>query len=179
MSFTPADFRKALGLFPTGVAIISARHPDGQLMGMTVSSFNSVSLDPPLVLFSVARTAASYAAWEACPTYGVNVLARSQDDLSTRFAKSQSDKWALVRPIDGPKGVPLIPGALASFECERFAVYDGGDHAIFVGKVTSLQAVSAPTAEPLVFYGGRYCGIRHAPSDQPGGEGMFLMLHGW
>ena len=177
MTPSPADFRKALGLFPTGVAIVSARHPDGQLLGMTVSSFNSVSLSPPLVLFSVARTAASYAAWEACPTYGVNVLARSQDDLSTRFAKSQADKWALVRPIDGPNGVPLIPGALASFECERYAVHDGGDHAIFVGRVLSMKAVAAPTAEPLVFYGGRYCGIRHAPTHHPVGDGM--MLHGW
>lgn len=177
MTFSPADFRKALGLFPTGVAIVSARHPDGQLLGMTVSSFNSVSLDPPLVLFSVAKTASSFASWESCPTYGINVLARSQDDLSTRFAKSQSDKWALVQPIDGPNGVPLIPGALASFECERYAVYEGGDHAIFVGRVMSIKAVPPPTAEPLVFYGGRYAGVRHAPADHPVGDST--MLHGW
>ena len=177
MTFNPVDFRKALSLFPTGVAIISARHPDGQLLGMTVSSFNSVSLDPPLVLFSVARTAASFAAWEACTQYGVNVLARSQDDLSTRFSKSQGDKWALVRPIDGDNGVPLIPGALANFECARYAVHDGGDHAIFVGRVISMKAVAAPTAEPLVFYGGRYCGIRHNAEVPGGADGM--QLHGW
>jgi flavin reductase (DIM6/NTAB) family NADH-FMN oxidoreductase RutF len=177
MTFSPGDFRKALGVFPTGVAIISARRPDGQLLGMTVSSFNSVSLDPPLVLFSVARTAASFAAWEACTHYGINVLARSQDDLSTRFAKSQGDKWALVRPIDGENGVPLIPGALANFECARHGVHDGGDHAIFIGRVLSFKAVHAPTAEPLVFYGGRYCGVRHTPHDPASGDGM--MLHGW
>ncbi len=177
MTFSPADFRKALGLFPTGVAIVSGRTPDGQLLGMTVSSFNSVSLDPPLVLFSVARSAASYAAWEAIPRYGISVLARSQDDLSTRFSKSQADKWALVRPIDGQHGVPLIPGALVGFECERYAVHDGGDHAIFVGKVLSLNAVSTPAAEPLVFYAGRYAGIRRTEYVEAEMDGM--LLHGW
>lgn len=177
MTFSPADFRKALGLFPTGVAIVTAQHPDGQLLGMTVSSFNSVSLDPPLVLFSVARTAASYAAWEQVPRFGVSILARSQDDLSTRFAKSQGEKWALVRPIDGENGVPLIPGALATFECERYAVHDGGDHAIFVGRVLSINAVAAATAEPLVFYGGRYTGLDRAQVDMSHIDGM--LLHGW
>ena len=177
MSFSTGDFRKALGLFPTGVAIVSGRHPDGQLLGMTVSSFNSVSLDPPLVLFSLARNAASFQAWSTLPQFGVSLLARSQDDLSTRFAKSQADKWALIRPIDGVNGVPLIPGALANFECERYAVHDGGDHAIFVGKVLSMRAVAAPTAEPLVFYGGRYCNIQHASNGPPEFDGM--MLHGW
>jgi flavin reductase (DIM6/NTAB) family NADH-FMN oxidoreductase RutF len=177
MTFSPADFRKALGLFPTGVAIVSGRGPDGQLLGMTVSSFNSVSLDPPLVLFSVARSAASFAAWEAVPRFGISILARSQDDLSTRFAKSQGEKWALVRPIDGEHGVPLIPGALAAFECERYAVHDGGDHAIFVGRVLSVRAVSAATAEPLVFYGGRYAGVDKAQVDTSHIDGM--LLHGW
>lgn len=177
MPFSPADFRKALGLFPTGVAIVSGRAADGQLLGMTVSSFNSVSLDPPLVLFSVARSAASFAAWESIATYGVSILARSQDDLSSRFAKSQADKWALVRPIDGEHGVPLIPGALAAFECERYAVHDGGDHAIFVGRVLSVRAVAAQTAEPLVFFGGRYCNIQRASTELAEIDGM--LLHGW
>jgi flavin reductase (DIM6/NTAB) family NADH-FMN oxidoreductase RutF len=177
MTFSPADFRKALGLFPTGVAIVSAQHADGQLLGMTVSSFNSVSLDPPLVLFSVARSAASFAAWEAVPRFGISILARSQDDLSTRFAKSQGEKWALVRPIEGEQGVPLIPGALAAFECERYAIHDGGDHAIFVGRVLSVRAVPAATAEPLVFYGGRYAGVDKAQVDTSHIDGM--LLHGW
>ncbi len=177
MSFSPGDFRKALGLFPTGVAIVSGRAADGQLLGMTVSSFNSVSLDPPLVLFSVARSAASFAAWMEMQHYGVCVLARSQDDLSTRFAKSQADKWALVRPIYGPNDVPLIPGALVGFECERYAVHDGGDHAIFVGRVLSLNAVSTPAAEPLVFYAGRYAGIRRTEYVEAELDGM--LLHGW
>ena len=177
MSFTSGDFRKALGLFPTGVAIVSGRGADGQLLGMTVSSFNSVSLDPPLVLFSLARSAASYDAWNAMPKYGISVLARSQDDLSTRFSKSQADKWALVRPVYGKHDVPLIPGALVGFECERHAVHDGGDHAIFVGKVLSLNAVATPAAEPLVFYAGRYGGIRRTEYVEVEMDGM--LLHGW
>ena len=177
MTFNAADFRKALGLFPTGVAIVSGRAAGGQLLGMTVSSFNSVSLDPPLVLFSVARTAASFDAWQAMPKYGISVLARTQDDLSTRFARSQSDKWAMVHPAYGANDVPLIPGALVGFECERHAVYDGGDHAIFVGRVVGLVAVATPETEPLVFFGGRYCGVRR--SDAPLSEQDFMALHGW
>jgi 4-hydroxyphenylacetate 3-hydroxylase, reductase component len=177
MSFSSTDFRRALGLFPTGVAIVSGRGEDGQLLGMTVSSFNSVSLDPPLVLFSVARSAASFAAWVAMERYGISVLARSQDDLSTRFAKSQTDKWSLVHPAYGEHDVPLIPGALAGFECEKYAVHDGGDHAIFVGKVTGLHAVATAASEPLVFYGGRYAGIRRSETGPSEMDGM--MLHGW
>lgn len=177
MSFAPADFRRALGLFPTGVAIVSARHESGQLLGMTVSSFNSVSLDPPLVLFSVARSAASYDAWASVPQFGVSVLARSQDDLSTRFSKSQGDKWALVRPLFGEHNIPLMPGALAAFECERYAIYDGGDHAIFVGRVLSIRSTHAAHSEPLVFYGGRYCSIDRSPADPHNIDGM--LLHGW
>ena len=177
MSFTPADFRKALGLFPTGVAIVSARHGDGQLLGMTVSSFNSVSLEPPLVLFAVARKAASFDSWMSVEKFGVSVLARTQDDLSSRFARSQGEKWALVRPIFGEHDVPLMPGALAAFECARYAVYDGGDHEIFVGRVLSLRALPAATAEPLVFFGGRYCGIGRPNAELNEMDGM--LLHGW
>lgn len=177
MTFSSADFRKALGLFPTGVAIVSGRAAGGQLLGMTVSSFNSVSLDPPLVLFSVARSAAGFGAWEAMPKYGISVLARSQDDLSTRFSKSQADKWALVRPVYGTHDVPLIPGALVGFTCERYAVHDGGDHAIFVGKVLELNAVATPAAEPLVFYAGRYAGVRR--TENPGADIDGMLLHGW
>jgi flavin reductase (DIM6/NTAB) family NADH-FMN oxidoreductase RutF len=177
MSIHPGEFRKALGLFPTGVAIISGRHRDGQLLGMTVSSFNSVSLDPPLVVFSVARSAASFLVWQEMPKYGISVLARGQDDLSTRFSRTQSDKWALVHPVFGQHDVPLIPGALVGFECERYAVHDGGDHAIFVAKVLSIHAASTPDAEPLVFFAGRYCGIRR--TENPVSEVDGMLLHGW
>src|SRR5690242_20483475 len=131
MTFTSSEFRKALGAFPTGVAVVTTRAPDG-LLGMTVSSFNSVSLEPPLVLFSVARAVLSFAAWQVASAWGISVLGEVQDGLSTRFARAGGDKWVGFEPIIGVTGVPLIPGAVAHFECERYALYEGGDHAIFV-----------------------------------------------
>lgn len=177
MSFTTQDFRKALGLFPTGVAIVSARTGQGELLGMTVSSFNSVSLDPPLVLFSVAKSAQSYPAWNGVERFAVNVLARGQDELSSRFARSQADKWSQLRPVYGAHDIPLVPGALASFECERWAVYDGGDHAIVVGRVLDLAARPSPAATPLVFFAGRYCGVDREHG-RPA-EGDDSLWHGW
>jgi len=177
MNFTSGDFRKALGTFPTGVAIITARSSDGALHGMTVSSFNSVSLDPPLVLFSVARTVQSIAIWEQAKDWGVNILAESQDGLSTRFAKSGAGKWSGIEPISASTGVPLLPGALAHFECERYAVYDGGDHLIFVGKVLSLGRPSGSVGAPLVFFSGRY---HQLDRPRPGAsENDERLLHGW
>src|SRR5262245_49321858 len=137
MAFTSAEFRKILGLFPTGIAVVTVLGPDGALQGMTVSSFNSVSLDPPLVLFSLARSATSSAAWAVANAWGISVLSETQDGLSTRFAQSGPDKWVGYEPMIGSTGVPLIAGALVHFECERYALYDGGDHLIFVGRVVA------------------------------------------
>jgi flavin reductase (DIM6/NTAB) family NADH-FMN oxidoreductase RutF len=177
MSFTSGDFRKALGTFPTGVAIITARGTDGVLHGMTVSSFNSVSLDPPLVLFSVARTVQSFAIWEQAKEWGINVLAESQDALSTRFAKSGPGKWSGIDAISAATGVPLLPEALAHFECERYAVYDGGDHLIMVGKVVSLGRPSGSISAPLVFFSGRY---HQLDRPRPGAsENDERLLFGW
>src|ERR1043166_4850554 len=131
MSFTVDEFRRALSAFPTGVAIVTARSHEGPLLGMTVSSFNSVSLVPPLVLFSVGRSALSIASWLAVSAWAVSVLDESQDQISTRFAQSGTGKWSGFEPITGATGAPLIPGALAHFECERYAVHEGGDHLIF------------------------------------------------
>src|SRR5437870_2013092 len=156
MSLTPDEFRQALGVFPTGVAVVTARAPDGLLQGMTVSSFNSVSLEPPLVLFSVARTVLSFAAWQAASLWGISVLGETQDGVSTRFAQSGAGKWLGFEPIAGATGVPLIPGALAHFECERHAVHDGGDHLILVGLVLALGRPAGSISGPLVFFSGRY-----------------------
>jgi flavin reductase (DIM6/NTAB) family NADH-FMN oxidoreductase RutF len=177
MTFTPGEFRKALGVFPTGVAVVAARAPDGLLQGTTVSSFNSVSLDPPLVLFSLARTVLSFSAWQAANAWGISVLHETQDSLSTRFAQSGSGKWLGFEPIAGATGVPLIPGALAYFECERYAVHDGGDHLIFVGRVLALGRPSGSSSRPLVFFAGRYHQIdRPRQGASESDEGV---LHGW
>jgi flavin reductase (DIM6/NTAB) family NADH-FMN oxidoreductase RutF len=158
MVITGNDFREALGLFATGVAVVTAQGPAGGLQGMTVSSFNSVSLTPPLVLFSVARNVVSFPGWQAAKGWGISVLRECQAGLSARFARSGPDKWLGVEPVIGSTGLPLIPDALAHFECERYALYDGGDHVIFVGRVLAL-ALNRPggsPARPLIFFSGRY-----------------------
>jgi len=177
MTFTSDQFRKALGVFPTGVAVVAARAPDGLLQGTTVSSFNSVSLDPPLVLFSLARTVLSLSAWQAANAWGISVLHETQDGLSTRFAQSGGGKWLGFEPIPGATGVPLIPGALAYFECERYALHDGGDHLIFVGRVLALGRPSGSSSRPLIFFAGRYHQIdRPRQGASESDEGI---LHGW
>ncbi len=177
MSFTSGEFRNALGIFPTGVAVVTARAPDGPLLGNTVSSFNSVSLVPPLVLFSLARTVLSFSAWQAAHAWGISVLDETQDGLSTRFAQSSGGKWAGFEPISSVTGVPLIPGALAYFECERYALHDGGDHLIFVGHVLALGRGAGSAARPLVFFSGRYHQISRPR--EGASESDERLLHGW
>ena len=148
-------FRQSLGEFATGVAVITAQGSGEELIGMTMSSFNSVSIDPPLVLFSVDRRANSLPAMLEAKGFAVNVLAREQEHISNRFARALSDKWAEVKRSVGHASAPLITGALAHFECEPYANYDGGDHVIFVVRVLR-HAVRAGNPAPLVFFRGRY-----------------------
>ena len=172
MTFKPGEFRKALGVFPTGVAVVAARAPDGLLQGTTVSSFNSVSLDPPLVLFSLARTVLSFSAWQAA-----NAWVQPGTPGYLEAAQSGGGKWLGFEPIAGATGVPLIPGALAHFECERHAVHDGGDHLIFIGRVLALGRSGSLASRPLVFFSGRYHQIdrpRQGASDNDE-----RLLHGW
>jgi len=152
---TARDLRDMFGLFPTGVVIITTVGQEGDYVAATVSSFNSVSLEPPLVLFSMARTSKSYAAWEAAETFAVNILAEDQRALSSQFSKSTGDKWAGVSAIvaEGSR-LPLIPGALGSFQCRTWARYDGGDHLIIVGEV--FACAKSAEGKPLVFSGSRY-----------------------
>jgi flavin reductase (DIM6/NTAB) family NADH-FMN oxidoreductase RutF len=175
--FTPGEFRKALGHFPTGVAVVTARAPDGLLLGTTVSSFNSVSLEPPLVLFSLARAALGFPAWQTAAAWGISVLDETQDGLSTRFAQARGAKWSGFEPIAGATGVPLIPGALAWFECEQYAHHDGGDHVIFVGRVVALGRPAGAARHPLVFFAGRYHQIE--PPRRGASEDDERLLHGW
>ncbi len=157
-------FRQALSQFATGVAVITARGENGDAIGLTMSSFNSVSLDPPLILFSVDRRAYSLAAMTAARGYAVNILARDQEHLSNQFAKSLGDKWADVAHSLGHAEAPLLHGALAHFECEPYAHHNGGDHVIFIGRVVRFSA--RQDGEPLVFFGGKYRGLdqqQHEP----------------
>ncbi len=148
-------FREVLGYFATGVAVVTARAKDGTPIGVTMSSFNSVSLQPPLVLFSVDRKARSLAAMDHAQGYGINILTREQETLSGRFATALTDKWDAVEHAPGFAQAPLLAGALAHFECRPYARYDGGDHVIFVVEVLNV-ATPAVDGEPLVFFRGHY-----------------------
>jgi flavin reductase (DIM6/NTAB) family NADH-FMN oxidoreductase RutF len=153
--FTSRELRDALGRFATGVAVVTARDRDGAPVGMTMSSFNAVSLDPPLVLFSVARVARSLEAMHAARGYAVNILGDAQAALSRRFAIAQTDKWLEVEHSPGYGDAPVLADVLAHFECKPYAQYDGGDHVIFVCRVQRFEVSSAEDG-PLVFYRGRY-----------------------
>ena len=176
MAFDERRFRDALGQFPTGVAIITARTPGGERLGMTVSSFNSLSLDPPLVLFSIYRKALSFAAWQQVQYYGVNILNEDQQDLSNRFARAKGEKWVGVETVPGQTGVPILPDAVVTFECEAFGRHDGGDHEIFIGKVIALHENKKQHGHSLVFFGGQYRQLRaHGAHNVPKDSN----LQGW
>jgi len=156
-------FRNALAMFATGVAVITAPREEGLPVGITVASFNSVSLDPPLVLFSVDRRCLSLGDLRSARRYAVNVLAEAQQDISNRFARANSGKWEGIgfskRNEDSHV---LLPDALATFECEPYAMHDGGDHVIFIGRVIRPQA--RQDGRPLIFFGGKYRALEDSPA---------------
>lgn len=154
MSLDTDEFRRALSHFATGVAVVTARGPADEAVGLTMSSFNSVSLDPPLILFSVDRQARSLPAMLAAEGYAVNILGREQESLAAGFARSLVDKWADVAHSIGLAEAPLLHGALAHFECVPYAHHDGGDHVVFIGRVARFTAAAA--GDPLVYFRGSY-----------------------
>ncbi len=156
-AFDTRAFRQALGQFPTGVCIVTAK-VDGKPLGMTVSSFNSLSLAPPLILFSIDRKAVSLSLWMKAEAYAVNVLAENQKELSNRFARSLGNKWEATGYRDGFMDVPLLPGVIAVFECAAFTRHDGGDHVLFIAEVKRFRAQG--DRQPLVFGKGRYAALQ-------------------
>lgn len=152
-SFDATAFRQALGSFATGVTIITTRAPDGQPLGLTVNSFNSVSLNPPLVLWSMAETAMSLPIFREASHWAVHVLSSAQEDLSTRFATRSDDKFDGLDLEQGVGDIPMLRGCTARFQCKTAFQYEGGDHVIFVGEVQSFDQTDTA---PLVFHGGRY-----------------------
>ena len=147
-----AEYRRALSCFATGVAVVTTRD-GGEPLGMTISSFNSVSLDPPLVLWSIARNALSYDKFAHAEHFAVNVLAMHQKDVSSRFAQSGADKFEGMDCREGIDGIPILPEYAACFECALEHCYDGGDHSIIVGRVLRFEDRET---DPLIFYRGRF-----------------------
>lgn len=136
--FDPQDFRAALGTFTTGVTIITTRAADGEPIGITANSFNSVSLNPPLVLWSLAKNARSREAFANAKHWNVHVLSAAQEALSGRFARQGEDKFSGLELDEGISKAPLLNGCTARFQCRTAFSYDGGDHIIFVGEVLEI-----------------------------------------
>jgi flavin reductase (DIM6/NTAB) family NADH-FMN oxidoreductase RutF len=153
-SFSAADFRGALGMFATGVTIVTAQDSTGRLVGLTANSFNSVSLNPPLVLWSLAKTAGSMPVFARGSHYAIHILAAEQKALAERFAAKVADRFEGVSWQPSPAGVPLIEGCAAVFECFNRSQYEEGDHVIFVGEVERCSRRAE--ASPLIFHGGRF-----------------------
>ena len=151
--FDSRDFRNALGSFATGVTIITARGASGGLYGMTANSFTSVSLSPPLVLWSASLYAQSLPAFQEGSHFVVNILAHDQVPLSQHFAQKHEDKFADTDHIVAECGAPVVIGAAAHFECKNEFRHYGGDHIIFIGRVERYAYTNRPT---LLFCRGKY-----------------------
>ncbi len=160
MRLDPRELRKALGSFATGVTVVTSRAVSGELLGVTANSFNSVSLEPPLVLFSLDRSAYSLRAFEAAGHFAINILSERQRHLSEGFARSRSDKWRDVAYEVWDTGAPILTDSLASFECLTHSTHDGGDHVIFVGRVLRLRYSEGGL--PLLYFRGSYCALGEA-----------------
>jgi flavin reductase (DIM6/NTAB) family NADH-FMN oxidoreductase RutF len=150
----PRALRNILGCYGTGVAIITTRTASGDHVGVTVNSFSSVSLDPPLILFSLARNANVLATFLQTNSFAVNILSQSQQVLSNMFAKPSTARFDDARFSAGANGCALFADSLAHLECNKYSEVEGGDHVVFLGEVTAFH-LCAP-AQPLLFYRGAY-----------------------
>lgn len=150
----PRLFREALGLYPTGVTVVTTLDSRGQPVGMTVNSFTSLSLDPPLILWNPGRDSFSFPVFEKADHFAVHVLHAGQQELSNRFALRSTDKFDDIAWNSGLLGSPILPDYAVCLQCRTFQTFPGGDHMIVVGQVLELD--NRGNADPLVFHAGRY-----------------------
>ena len=150
----PRTLRDALGCFATGVTVVTCVAEDGRPAGLTVNSFTSVSLNPPLLLVCLAKQAASAEPLTQADRFAINVLQTGQQPASIRFATRDEDRFGATPWSRGESGAPILEESLGVFECERYAVYDGGDHHILVGQV--VKASFDASLDPLLYFRGRY-----------------------
>ncbi|MBL8125378.1 MAG: flavin reductase family protein [Pyrinomonadaceae bacterium] len=153
MSVSSEDFRTALSRFASGVTVVTTKDGNGKLHGITVSAFCSVSLDPPLVLICIERSAGSHYAFGESGSFNVNVLASDQANVSEHFATVYDDKFLDTEHVIGENGIPYLPGSIVTLECKLKKPLDGGDHSIFLGEV---QNAIVRDGDPLVYYHGNY-----------------------
>jgi len=149
----PRDLRSALAGFPTGVTVITACNPAGQTAGVTVNSFCSVSLVPPLLLWCISKTAPSRSVFTEASHFAIHVLAADQQHLSQRFSRPATDKFAEIEYSQGLGSAPVLAGTVATFECRLARQHDGGDHLILIGEV---ERYAYSNRHPLLFHGGDY-----------------------
>ena len=149
----PDDIRRAFGCYPTGVAVVTTVTPDGKRVGMTISSFNAVSLDPPLILWNLANESFNHEAFCNAEHFAVHVLADHQGELSARFAARTGDKFNGLECTDGVAGDPILPEYSACFQCRTEHLYEGGDHMIIVGRILDFED---RMLEPLIFHRSSY-----------------------
>ena len=147
------ELRRALGRFVTGVTIVTCRDEQGEPIGLTANSFNALSLDPPLVLWSLRQASSTISAFTNASHFAINVLSVDQVDLSRRFARPSSAKFDAGEWTDGQGGAPLLAGCVAVFECRRRSHHAAGDHVLFIGEV---ERIGGTSATPLVYHGGHY-----------------------
>ena len=158
MSMDGRELRNALGRFATGVCVISAVDKQGTAVGMTANSFSSVSLDPPLVLWSLQNTSEIFDTFATARRFAINVLAAEQVELSNQYARKGDHQLSPGHYCLGRNGSPLIRNALVSFECQLETTHQGGDHLIIIGRVMGMS--SRPTGKPLLFHAGAYRELR-------------------
>lgn len=164
--FSSVDFRRCLGEFVTGVTVITTVGPDGRQYGLTANSFSSLSLDPPLILWSLRLNATTFPIFSTAESFAVNILAEDQVGVSQRFAKSGPDRFEGVPITVGNDGVPLIDGCVGQLECRREATYPGGDHVVFIGRVLRIRSSGR---QPLALRSGKYM-VVHPHEPVAGGE---------
>jgi 4-hydroxyphenylacetate 3-hydroxylase, reductase component len=151
--FDAKALRSALGRFTTGVTIATCRDTDGRAVGLTCNSFNSLSLDPPLVLWSLRASSPALPAFCAASHFAINILAEGQVELSRRFASAVTDRFAEGQWADGISGAPVLGGCTAVFECALRSQQEAGDHVLFIGQVERMHEAALP---PLLFQAGHY-----------------------
>jgi flavin reductase ActVB len=158
LSVTPDEFRAVLGRFPSGVTVVTTRAADGSDQGMTVSAFSSLSLEPPLVLICIEKTASAHPALTTADGFVVNILSARQEQIARRFAIVDIDRFGGVGFTRSSNGHPILDDVLAVIECTRVSNLDGGDHTIIMGEVESTRA---DNGAPLLYYRGGYAQLEH------------------
>jgi flavin reductase (DIM6/NTAB) family NADH-FMN oxidoreductase RutF len=153
MSIDPAQYRQVLGRFATGIAIVTCLDRNGRRAAMTINSFTSLSIDPPLVLWNIDRKSDQYDAFDGATHVAINILAEHQQPVSDHFATPSDDKFGTATHRAGHGGAPLIDDVCATLQCRIANRFDGGDHIIVIGEVLDLDACDSP---PLIYHGGRY-----------------------